>query len=219
MPRLKLKRFRVQEPPPAVQAQYIWFYSGRDLYFNAEQLPQITSQALFGVEAPMVFDLGCGRGEFLVKQAALRPDTLFVGLEWHLKSVWDATNRAFAAGLENVRFVKADLRLALAIVPEESVSEAFMLFPPPKLKPRKKKQDMLQASTLRHIHRVLVPGGLFHFVTDHPVYFSLKRELIEASGLFDITSESQAIEGGLTRFQKFWEGFDIESRRLECRKK
>jgi len=58
MPRLKLKRFRVQEPPPAVQAQYIRFYSGRDLYFNAEQLPQITSQALFGVEAPMVFDLG-----------------------------------------------------------------------------------------------------------------------------------------------------------------
>lgn len=218
MGRLKLKRFRVKPPSPEVLAQYLRVYPPRDLYYRPQTLPPITSPTLFGNDRPLVLDLGCGRGEFVVAQAARCPDANFAGLDWHLKSVWDAVNRARQSGLDNVRFVKTDFRLALPIVPDESVREVYLLFPPPVLAHKRRSLDLLTDATLRQIHRVLAADGLFHFVTDRPTYFELKRALIEESGLFTILSASQAIEGGLTWYQQFWERFQIESRRLECRK-
>jgi len=219
MPRLKLNRFRVKEPPEDVKTRYIREYPGRELHFAPETLPPISAEELFGVTAPLVLDLGCGRGEFLVKQALAHPQRYFVGFEWHLKSVWDAANRAHAAQVDNVRLIKADLRLALPRVPDQCASDIFMLFPPPPLKPRRRRSDLLTEATLRQIHRVLLPDGVFHFVTDHADYFTEKRALIAESGLFEIAGESEAFEGGLTRFQRFWEGFAIPSRRLACRKR
>lgn len=217
MSRLKLQRFKVKPPPPDVAARYLRDYPGDVLYRAPQSFPPISGLELFGNDRPLVFDLGCGRGEFLIAQALERPDENFVGFDWHRKSAWDAVNRAWRAGLENVRVIRADLRMALGLVPDGAAYEAYMLFPPPVVRPSRRSADALSEETLRQIRRVLITGGAFHFVTDHPGYFAAKRALIEATGLFAVQSESQAFEGGLTRFQRFWEGFDIASRRLECR--
>lgn len=218
MPRLKLKRFKVECPAPDALQHYLRVYPSKDLHHHPDALPPISSVELFGVERPMVFDLGCGRGEFITAQAEERQDECFVGFEWHDKSIWDAVNRAHAARLDNVRFVRADFRRALAKVPDRSASEVFMLFPPPIIKRNRLKNDPLPETTLREIHRVLVEGGRFHLVTDSPEYFQTKIALIESSGLFIDLETSRAFEGGLTRFQRFWERFDIASQRLGCRK-
>jgi tRNA (guanine-N7-)-methyltransferase len=218
MPRLKLKRFKARHPAPDVFRHYVRAYASEDLYHRAETLPPISSATLFGADRPLVIDLGCGRGEFITAQAQERPDELFAGFEWHDKSIWDAVNRAHDARLDNVRFIRADFRRALVKVPDQSVSEAFMLFPPPVTRRNRLKNDPLPDATLREIHRVLIAGATFVLVTDSPEYFGAKRALIEDSGLFTGLETSRAFEGGLTRFQRFWEGFDIASQRLACRK-
>lgn len=219
MPRLKLHRFRAKPPPPDVLARYLRFYPGDQLYHRPESLPPISAASLFGVEAPIVLDVGCGRGEYLVGQAAERPAEYFVGLDWHAKSLWDAIHRARRAGVDNVRFVKADVRLALSRVPDSSVSEALVLFPPPRVERRRLKMDLLSEEMLAQLHRVLLPGAPLHFVTDHDEYFDLKRALIEAHGGFAIAGVEQQFEGGQTRFQQFWEERAIPSKRLEARKR
>ena len=218
MARVKLKRFRVQEPSAQAKARYMRSYTGRDLHFRPAELPPITSEELFGVSAPLVLDLGCGRGEFLVRQAAQRPKDYFVGFDWHRKSIWDAVNRAQAAGVENVRFVKADFRQALCLVPDGAAAEIHLLFPPPILKYSKRKQDPLLERSLREIHRVLAVGGLFHFVTDSEPYFRLKLTMIALTGLFRVEAEAHGFEGGQTRFQRFWEQFHIPTHRAVLRK-
>ncbi len=221
MPRLKLQRFRARPPAPSMWAHFVRDYDGRALHYAPETQPPVTMSALFGPIAegqPMVIDLGCGRGEFIVQQAEERPDEWFVGFDWHRKSIWDAVSRARRAGVDNVRFVRADFRQTLELVPDAVVSEAFMLFPPPTVAYKQRKADPLTETTLRMIHRVLQPVAIFHFVTDHQEYFEIKRALIEESRLFVVETESEALEGGQTRFQQFWEQFDIASRRLACRK-
>lgn len=218
MPRLKLKRFKTQRPAPDVIRHYVRSYASKDLHHRPDDLPPISPAQLFGVDRALVIDLGCGRGEFITAQAQERPDELFVGFEWHDKSIWDAVNRAHAAGLDNVRFIRADFRRALVKVPDRAVSEAFMLFPPPVTRRNRLKNDPLPEATLREIHRALQEGGTFQLVTDSPDYFQAKRALIGTSGLFTDLELSRAFEGGLTRFQRFWEGFDIASQRLVCRK-
>jgi tRNA (guanine-N7-)-methyltransferase len=219
MPRLKLKRFKVTEPAADALARYYRVYDPKDLYYRPATVPPITSAALFTNDHPLALDLGCGRGEFVVQQAASRPAVNFVGIDLHIKSLWDAVNRAEQAKLANTRFIKADLRLVLNIVPDESVSEVTMLFPPTaSINAPKRKSDPLPETTLRAIHRVLEPGAPFHFVSDHAEYFAWKRRMIESSGLFEIVSLQRRFEGGQTRFQRIWENFEFESLRLECRK-
>ena len=222
MPRLKLQRFRARPPAPSVMAHYVRDYDGRALHYRPETQPPVTADALFGPPAdgsPFVIDLGCGRGEFIVQQAEVRPAEWFVGFDWHRKSIWDAVTRASRAGIDNVRFVRADFRQTLELVPDAVASEVFMLFPPPTVAYKQRKADPLTDATLRMIHRVMQPGTTFHFVTDHPDYFEIKRALIADSGLFAVETVSQALESGQTRFQQFWERFDIASRRLACRKR
>ena len=174
MARLKLQRFRASEPPDDVQARYIRVYKGRDLHYRPQALPPISAETLFGVSAPLVLDLGCGRGEFLVAQAGAQPDRYFVGFEWHIKSVWDAAHRAHAANLDNVRIVRADLRLALPIVPDGAADEVLLLFPPPKLAPNERKDDLLSEPLLRAV------GAEPEFARQQPVeaavFLLLQRE-------------------------------------------
>jgi hypothetical protein len=100
------------------------------------------------------------------------------------------------------------------------VSEITMLFPPTSsIIAARRKSDPLPEEVLRAIHRALEPGAPFHFVSDHADYFAWKHAMIAESGLFEIVLVQRGFEGGRTRFQRIWEEFQVESRRLECRKR
>ena len=222
MSRLRLRRFKATEPSPELLATYERVYTGKELYHAPETLPPLSAASLFGADhvgQTLVIDLGCGRGEFIVGQAAARPDELFVGIDFHQKSIWDGIRRAVKVGAQNVRFVRADVRRVLQLVPIASVHEAYLLFPPTASIRRKRNTDPFPPETLEQIHRMLAVGAPFHFVSDHAGYFAWKRGMIEHSGLFEVAAFSKGFEGGQTRFQRLWERFEIESLRLECRKK
>jgi len=216
MPRLKLKRFRVRQPRPEALARYLRVYASEDLYRQPEGLPSLSARELFGRDGLLALDLGSGRGEYLVAQAQARPARLFVGIEIHWKSVWDAVNRADAAGLENVRFIRADVRRVLAKVPDESVDEVTVLFPPPALVRKRRGQDLLSEAVIEHLARVMVDGAPLRFVTDHPDFFAHKIALIRSGGCFEEVTLAQDFEGGLTRFQQFWESRAVPSLRFEA---
>jgi tRNA (guanine-N(7)-)-methyltransferase len=219
MSRLKFNRFKAPPPPPSVVAKYLRSYDLKTMYYHPDDLPPILPEDLFGSADPVVFDLGCGRADFLIAQAKAHPDINYVGFDLHWKALWDAINKSNRAGLQNIRFIRTDLRRALLKVPDHAVREAYMLFPPPILAANREKDDLLTESTAREIHRVLVEGASFHFVTDDPDYFELKTAQLPSTGLFEIVSVSQDFEGGLTYFQRVWEKMGIESRRVEFKKR
>lgn len=218
MSRLRLKRFKAVEPPPEVAQHFIRDYRPKDLYLNFDDQPPITSAGLFTNERPLVLDLGCGRGDFIVAEAAANPAYNFIGFDYHLKSLWDAISKVQAAELANVRFVRGDFRRLLPLIPDGVAAAIYLLFPPPVLARKRLKNDTLTGETLREYHRILMADAPLHFVTDREAYYVLKREMVGASGLFRIVNLSQEIEGGITWFQRHWEQYDILSNRLECRK-
>src|SRR4051794_30403948 len=61
-------------------------------------------QALFGRQAPLVLDLGCGNGRFLLGSAVWRPDHDHLGLDILPVVIRYATRRANQRGLSNLRF-------------------------------------------------------------------------------------------------------------------
>src|SRR4051794_32441457 len=89
-------------------------------------------QALFGRRAPLVLDLGCGNGRFLLGSAVWRPDHDHLGLDILPVVIRYATRRANQRGLSNLRFAVCGAREFLEkYVSLGSVAEIHCYHPQP----------------------------------------------------------------------------------------
>jgi tRNA (guanine-N7-)-methyltransferase len=215
MPRQQLNRFRVRKPSPAQLEKYYTNYPDEMLIHS--RIPEITSLSLFEDTQPFVADFGCGRGRFTVGQAAQHSGTNYVGVDVSSKSLWDAIHQATKLKLDNIRFIRADLRWVMDYVAAASIAEAYIMFPKPH-KPKTKKKDFFTDRFIQHLHRCLIPDSRVHFVTDHEGLFKEKDSLFEKSGLFKVQDESQGMEGGVTRYQQLWEEYGVTSKRAVYRR-
>jgi len=136
-------------------------------------------RSLFGNERSAELEIGIGKGRFLLAQAAARPQVNFLGIEWSLKYLRLAKERAQRQGLRNVRLFRADARHVLAaLLPDRSVVRVHVYCPDPWPKKRHRKRRLLTPATVAHIERVLVPGGYLDLSTDVAEYFDEIRELV-----------------------------------------
>ena len=136
---------------------------------------------LFGNDRPVEIEVGIGKGRFLLEQAAARPEVNFLGLEWSLKHLRVAKERAERRGLLNLRLYRADARHVLAdLIPDASVERLHIYCPDPWPKKRHAKRRFFGPATVPHLERILRPGGALLLSTDVPEYFEQIRETLSA---------------------------------------
>lgn len=129
-------------------------------------LGQVDPKALFGREAPMEWDLGCGAGAFLMERAERAPDLNFVGLEVRKPLVEAANRRAEAAGLTNLRFLYANANVNLAAQTPGGITRFTVQFPDPCFKKRHWKRRILQPQLVRQMAEILPIGGEVYAQSD-----------------------------------------------------
>lgn len=127
---------------------------------------------IFGRAAPVEIEIGTGKGRFLLQEAERRREVDFLGLEWSLKHLRIARDRAARRRLTNVRLHRADARHVVAdLVPDASVARVHVYCPDPWPKKRHHKRRLFTPDTARHLERILAPGGFLHVSTDVRDYF------------------------------------------------
>jgi tRNA (guanine-N7-)-methyltransferase len=141
--------------------------------------------ALFGNAHSVEVEIGIGKGRFLLTQGAARPEVNFLGVEWSLKYLRLAKERARRQGLANIRLFRGDARHVLAaLLPDRSVARVHVYCPDPWPKKRHRKRRLFTPATAAHLGRVLIPGGFLDLSTDVRDYFEEIRALVPAaSGL------------------------------------
>jgi len=72
-------------------------------------------QKTFGRAAPIVFEIGFGMGDSLLRQAINEPDRNFVGVEVHRPGVGRLMNEAKKAGVTNLRVICEDAVTILSV--------------------------------------------------------------------------------------------------------
>jgi tRNA (guanine-N7-)-methyltransferase len=136
---------------------------------------------IFGRTAPVEIEVGIGSGRFILNEAASRPAVDFLGLEWSLKHLRVAKERAEKRGLTNIRFHRADARHVLSdLVPDASVARLHVYCPDPWPKKRHRKRRFFTPAMAVHIGRILAPGGYLDLSTDVLEYFEEIRETLAA---------------------------------------
>jgi tRNA (guanine-N7-)-methyltransferase len=140
--------------------------------------------ALFGRAAPVVLDLGCGNGRFLISSALRRPQVDHLGVDILPLVVRYATKRANQRGLANVRLaVIGGYELLDQYVAPASVAEVHLYHPQPYNQTDQKHRRLITPEFLALVYRSLSPGGLVVLQTDNRAYWQYIRRA--APVLFD----------------------------------
>lgn len=134
---------------------------------------------LFGRIAPVVLDLGCGNGRFLLGSALRRPDHDHLGIDTLPVVIRYARRRGNQRGLTNLKFaVGGATELLRDYVPPGSVAEIHCYHPQPYVEPKSAYRRLISPAFLALVYRSLKPGGLFVIQTDHPDYWSYMRRVV-----------------------------------------
>ena len=140
---------------------------------------QLDWTALFGREARVVLDLGCGNGRFTIGSAFARPADNHCAVDELPMVIRYATRRANQRGLHNVRFIVNDARYFIAAhVAETSVAEVHVYHPQPYHDQKQAHRRLITPRFLADVHRALAPSGLLVIQTDNPDYWNYMVRVI-----------------------------------------
>jgi tRNA (guanine-N7-)-methyltransferase len=129
-------------------------------------------QEVFDRPAPVVLDLGCGNGRYLIGSAVWRPTHVHLGLDILPVVIRYATRRGNQRGLTNLRFAVGGAKEFLRMhVAPGSVSEIHCYHPQPYYDPAQVNRRLMTPEFLALVYCSLSPDGTFFVQTDNPGYW------------------------------------------------
>ena len=131
---------------------------------------------------PLWLEIGFGGGEHLVHQAAANPDVGIIGAEPYINGVAMLLGKIREAGAENIRIHPGDARDMFDVLPSESVSKAFLLYPDPWPKKRHHRRRFVTQEHLVPLHGVMKPGAILRVATDIPDYVRQTLQEVPKAG-------------------------------------
>ena len=167
-------------------------------------------------DRPAELDLGCGTGSFTIALAARYPERQFFCADVMLGRLRKVVRRRNRAGVANLEVLRVEARHLIGIMfPDDSLDRIHLLCPDPWPKDRHRGHRLLASDFTTQIHRVLKPGGIFHFSSDDVNYCDAVGRVLEASELFEPYQEGIAdLDGVRSDFENHWreQGLDVPHR-------
>ncbi|MEL6587738.1 MAG: tRNA (guanine(46)-N(7))-methyltransferase TrmB, partial [Pseudomonadota bacterium] len=115
-------------------------------------------------------EIGFGGGEHMVAQAAANRGVGIIGAEPYINGVAMLLGKLRQADISNVRLHPGDVRDLFDVLPDASISKAFLLYPDPWPKARHHRRRFVTPEHLAPLAHVLKPGAEFRVATDIPDY-------------------------------------------------
>ncbi|MCB9166694.1 MAG: tRNA (guanosine(46)-N7)-methyltransferase TrmB [Flavobacteriales bacterium] len=170
----------------------------------------------FHRDAPLVLELGCGKGEYTTGLARLFPERNHLGVDIKGARIWRGARTTLEHELAHVGFLRTHVDHITRCFGSGEVDQIWLTFSDPQIaKARKRLTSPLFIARYR---QVMKPGGVVHLKTDSPLLYRYTLEQVEAEKLLlqeqsaDIYGElihrvdptQQAVLGIRTFYESMW---------------
>ncbi|MFN0141469.1 MAG: tRNA (guanosine(46)-N7)-methyltransferase TrmB [Pyrinomonadaceae bacterium] len=139
-------------------------------YYRQEPQPVDLRSVFADAAKPLLLDIGCARGRFLLRMAEAQPEWNYLGVEIREPLVTEANRLAGEAGLTNLHYEFCNAMLwlerLLADIPDGILQTVTIQFPDPWFKKRHAKRRMVNHELVETIVGKLAVGGEIFVQTD-----------------------------------------------------
>ncbi len=136
----------------------------------------------FKNDAPIVLELGCGKGEYSVALAKKFPEKNFIGIDIKGARFWRGAKTAIEDEMNNVGFIRTQIELIEGLFAENEVSEIWITFPDPQIKYKRTKHRLTNEAFLARYKKILNAEGTVHLKTDSEFMHGYTLGLLHGAG-------------------------------------
>ncbi len=109
---------------------------------------------------PLSLDIGCGRGEYILQMAQVKPEWNWLGLEIREPLVNSAIAAQKSLGLDNLHYLFCNANISLVgLLPPGKIQQVTIQFPDPWFKRRQHKRRVVQPEFVETLANLLVTGA------------------------------------------------------------
>ncbi len=157
-------------------------------YYRQAPTPVDLAAVFAEPSKPLLLDVGCARGRFLLRMAEAEPDQNYLGVEIREPLVDEANRLAAEAGLINLHYAFCNAMLwldrLLEGIPEGVLQTVTIQFPDPWFKKKHAKRRMVNEEMVETLARHLAPAGRVFVQTDIEFLAEEMFELFRADERF-----------------------------------
>lgn len=147
---------------------------------------------VFSKEAPIVVELGCGKGEYTVGLAKSEPECNFIGVDIKGARMWSGAKEVEENHIPNAAFLRAEIENICSFFLPGEVEELWITFPDPQMQKVRKRLTSTRFLTL--YRQILKADGIINLKTDSPFLYEYTRRLVELNG-FEILMDTDDLYG------------------------
>lgn len=146
---------------------------------------------IFGRTAPLVMEIGCGKGQFVCEYARRNPEKNIIAVECVPGVLVEACERAKSLSVPNVKFLEMKAEYLPLFIKEKSVSEIYLNFSTPFPKTKHESHRLTSKGFLEIYKKILCDDGFIAQKTDNEDFFNYSLESYEANGfaVFEVSRD------------------------------
>jgi tRNA (guanine-N7-)-methyltransferase len=152
----------------------------QDLLDNGFPLKGNWSTGYFRNRAPIVLELGCGKGEYTLALAEKFPEMNFIGVDIKGARMFTGARQALRKGLQNVAFIRTKIENSDLLFGPGEITAIWLTFPDPQMKNARKR--LTSSWFINRYQRFLVREGIIHLKTDSGFQYQYTLALAEQNG-------------------------------------
>lgn len=183
-------------------------------YFD---LPEI-----FGRSAPVVMEIGCGKGQFVCEYAKRNPDKNILAIECVPTVLVEACEKVKEEKITNIRFLEMKAEYLPLFIREKTICEIYLNFSTPYPKSRHESHRLTYKDFLEIYKTLLVDNGFIAQKTDSQGFFEYSLESFSQNGFvlsnISLDLHNSNFEGNIvTEYEQKFVSQGLPIYRLEAR--
>ena len=181
----------------------------------------IVPEKMFGRKAPLILEIGCGKGQFACELAKREGEFNIIGVEKSSNVIVQAAEKALEQDIRNVRFARGNAEYLDCFLPEHSVECIYLNFSCPFPKNTYAAHRLTHVRFLELYKKLLRNGGAIFQKTDNMHFFEFSLEQFSEAGYklknISLDLHNSDFEGNIvTEYEKMFSDMGKPIYRLEA---